>query len=111
MSPKDGESPAATGLVAKASVETSPASSTLAPPAANGQPVSPYLLVEQVAARYRLSVRTVREWARLGRIPHSRRPRSRRLLFLPGELAAWDAGASLEVLELPDSGRVVRPRL
>jgi hypothetical protein len=33
----------------------------------------------------------------------------RRALFDPAELEAWESGAELEVLELADGGRVVRP--
>ena len=70
---------------------------------------SPYLLVEDVAERLRCSTRSVHELTRLREIPHRRLPRSRRCLFLVEELEAWEAGAALEVVELPGGGRVVRP--
>lgn len=69
--------------------------------------VSPYLLVDDVAARLRCSTRTVHEWTRTFRIPHRRMPGSRRCLFLEAELERWEAGAPLVVRELPDGGRVV----
>jgi DNA-binding transcriptional MerR regulator len=76
---------------------------------ANGNPRSPYLNTGQVATRYQVSPYTVREWARFDLIPHMRRPRSRRLLFLPAHLDAYDAGAELERIELSQGGRTVRP--
>jgi hypothetical protein len=72
-------------------------------------PRSPYLLVEDVAARHRCSVRKVHELTRTEAIPHRRLPRSRRCLFLKAELEAWEAGAELEVRELAGGGRIVRP--
>lgn len=71
---------------------------------------SPYLLVEDVAARLRCSRRTIHELTRTNAIPHRRLPGGRRCLFLPAELEAWEAGARLEVLERPRGGRVVRPK-
>lgn len=71
--------------------------------------VSPYLLVEDVAARHRCSTRSVHELTRLRAIPHRKLPGSRRCLFLEHELAAWENGAALEVVELPRGGRVVKP--
>lgn len=73
-------------------------------------PRSPYLLVEDVAARLRCSRRTVHELTRTGAIPHRRLPGSRRCLFLEAELVSWADGAELEVLELAGGGRVVRPK-
>ena len=70
-----------------------------------------YLCVEQVAVRYGVSIRWVHERTRLARLPHRRLPGSRRCLFLEAELDAFDSGAvDLEVVELADGGRVVRPR-
>jgi hypothetical protein len=37
-------------------------------------------------------------------------PGQRALLFVEGELLAWEDGAELDVRKLPDGGRVVRPR-
>lgn len=71
--------------------------------------VSPYLLVEDVAARLRCSTRKVHELTRCREIPHRRLPGSRRCLFLEADLAAWEAGAELEVVELAREGRLVRP--
>jgi excisionase family DNA binding protein len=71
---------------------------------------SPYLLVEDVAERLHCSKRSVHELTRRREIPHRRLPASRRCLFLLEELEAWEAGAPLEVLELPRGGRVVRPK-
>jgi hypothetical protein len=71
---------------------------------------SPYLLVDAVAARYAVSTRWVHERTRLAEIPHRKLPGSRRCLFLADDLAAWEAGAELEVIELTRGGRVVRPK-
>ena len=71
---------------------------------------SPYLVVEDVAERLRCSSRSVHELARLRQIPHRRLPGARRLLFLESELQRWEAGAQLEVKELPRGGRIVTPR-
>jgi hypothetical protein len=43
------------------------------------------------------------------RHPSSDLPGARRCLFREDELLAWVDGTDLEVLELPDGGRVVRP--
>ena len=72
------------------------------------EPVSPYLLVEDVAARLRCSVRSIHELTRTCSIPHRRLPGARRCLFVEAELAAWEDGAEVEVQELPRGGRVVR---
>jgi hypothetical protein len=72
-------------------------------------PRSPYLLVEDVAARLRCSTRKVHELNRTEAIPHRRLPGSRRCLFLEAELEAWEAGAELEAVHLAGGGRVVRP--
>ena len=71
---------------------------------------SPYLRVEDVADRLHVSRRTVHELTRTAAIPHRRLPGHRRCLFLEAELAAWEDGASLEVLEQPRGGRIVRPK-
>ena len=70
---------------------------------------SPYMLVADVAERLHVAPSTVHEWARTGGIPHRKLAGSRRLLFLPSDLEAWEAGASLELVELPRGGRIVRP--
>jgi hypothetical protein len=71
---------------------------------------SPFLVVEEVAARYRTSSWGIRDLARRRAIPHFRRSGSRRLLFRPDWLDSFDAGAPLEVTELEDGGRIVRPQ-
>jgi excisionase family DNA binding protein len=71
---------------------------------------SPFLSVEDVAARLMCSTRTVHELTRTCAIPHFKRPGGRRCLFKPAELEAWEAGARLEVVELDRGGRVVRTR-
>jgi hypothetical protein len=71
---------------------------------------SPFLLVTDVAERYRSSTRSILEKTRLRQIPHRKLPGSRRCLFLEEELTAWENGAELEVTELDDGGRVVRPK-
>jgi hypothetical protein len=70
---------------------------------------SPFLLVEDVAARYATSRRWVLERTRLGAIPHRRLPGSRRCLFLVHELEAWENGADLRARDLADGGRLVEP--
>ena len=76
---------------------------------ASASALSPYLLVEDVAARLRCSRRTVHELTRTNAIPHRRLPGGRRCLFREDELDAWEDGAPLEVVELA-RGRVVRPK-
>jgi excisionase family DNA binding protein len=66
-----------------------------------------FLTVEEVAERYRTSVKSIHDRTRTNRIPFLKRQGFRRLLFPLTELEAWDAGASLELVELPD-GRAVR---
>jgi excisionase family DNA binding protein len=61
--------------------------------------VTRYLLTEDVARRYGVSVRTVHSWTRRGLIPHRKIVGVRRCLFLEAELEAWDNG-----------DRVVRPK-
>lgn len=70
---------------------------------------SPYLIVADVAERYHVSLATVHEWTRTATVPHFKLPGSRRCLFRPDWLEAWDGGAELEVLERARGGRVVRP--
>lgn len=76
-----------------------------------GAPVtgSPFLLVEDVAARLRCSVRTLHELTRNASIPHRRLPGTRRCLFRVDELEAWELGAKLETIGLPRGGRIVKP--
>lgn len=71
---------------------------------------SPFLLVADVAERYSQSTRWVLERTRLRAIPHRKLPGSRRCLFVVADLEAWENGAALEVVELDDGGRVVRPK-
>lgn len=71
-------------------------------------PRSPYILVADVAERLRVTTRTVYELTRTGAIPHRRLPGSRRCLFREDELAVWEDGAALEVIDQPRGGRIVR---
>ena len=75
----------------------------------NSPALAPFLTAEEVAIRLRCSLRTVHELTRTRRIPHRKLPGSRRCLFRIEELQAWEAGADLDVRELPRGGRVVRP--
>jgi hypothetical protein len=70
---------------------------------------SPYLTVEEVADRYRTTVRAIHGRTRLRTIPHMKRTGFRQLLFSSADLDAWDAGAALEVVELLDGSILVRP--
>ena len=67
------------------------------------------MLVEDVAVRYGVSPRWVRERTRLCVIPFRRLPGSRRCLFLESELVLWENGAALRVRELAGGGRLVQP--
>ena len=71
---------------------------------------SPYLLTADVAERYSVSERWVRERTRTSTIPHRRLPGSRRCLFLAEHLQRWEDGAELEVREIAGGGRIVTPR-
>lgn len=68
-----------------------------------------YLLTEDVADRYRQSVRWVDEESRCGRLPHRKLPGRRRRLYLEDELQLFDDGAQLETIKLANGGRHVRP--
>jgi hypothetical protein len=72
--------------------------------------VTKYVTVEQAADIVGIGVRRLRERAALGQVPHRRISGTRRLLFLPDELAAWADGAELETIRTAGGGRVVRPR-
>jgi hypothetical protein len=69
------------------------------------------LTVEEVAARYSCSIRTVHERTRLLQMPHHKHPGGRRNYYPPRWLDEWDGGAELEIVELGNGGRVVRPKL
>jgi hypothetical protein len=105
---ENGNGPAGTEPLAETGTKPSRDTDTVAPGGDVRQPKSPYLTVEDVGRRYHASARTIREWARLHQVPHLRRSNSRRLLFLPSELEAFDAGAELETVSLPGGGRRVR---
>jgi Helix-turn-helix domain len=66
-----------------------------------------FLTVEEVAERYRTSVKSIHDRTRTNRIPYLKRDGFRRLLFPLNDLQRWDEGAVLELVELPD-GRAVR---
>jgi hypothetical protein len=68
-----------------------------------------YLIVDDVMRRYGVARRTVHEWTRLGLVPHRVLPGTRRVLFEEAALQAFDDGAKLERVELPNGGRIVRP--
>jgi hypothetical protein len=73
--------------------------------------VTPFLLVDEVAARYRISPWSVHERARHGQIPHRKLAGGcSRLLFVDSELTAWENGADLVTIETPAGGRVCRPK-
>jgi predicted DNA-binding transcriptional regulator AlpA len=74
------------------------------------RPRSPFIRPEDVAERYGKSLEWVWEQCRQNRIPHRRWPSSRGYLFLEVELEAWESGAPLNVQELPDGGKVVKPK-
>lgn len=67
-----------------------------------------FLTVEEVAARYRTSRKSIHDRTRTGRIPYLKRRGFRRILFSVADLDAWDAGADLESVDLPDGSRAVR---
>jgi hypothetical protein len=69
-----------------------------------------YLVAEDVAELLGMSVRTLHERTRLGRIPHQVLPHGRRCLFRSDWLEAWANGAELERLDLVHGGRICRPR-
>jgi hypothetical protein len=72
---------------------------------------TPFLLVDDVAVRYRCSTWTIHEKARLGQIPHRKLAGGcSRLLFVASDLTAWENGAELVVTETPSGGRVCRPK-
>jgi hypothetical protein len=66
-----------------------------------------FLTAEEVAERYRTSLKSIHDRTRTNRIPYVKRDGFRRMLFPVSELEAWDAGAALELVELAD-GRAVR---
>jgi hypothetical protein len=71
---------------------------------------SPFLRVDQVAARYQVSSWAIHEKARLGLIPHRKLAGGcSPLLFIPAELVAYENGAQLVVTSTPAGGRVCRP--
>jgi Helix-turn-helix domain len=49
-----------------------------------------FLRLQEVAARYRRTPRTIREWAASGQIP-ALRLSDKTLLFDPAQLAIWEA--------------------
>lgn len=73
-------------------------------------PPDQLLRAEDVADRMHCSVRTIHELTRTKAIPHFKRPVPRRVYYPLGWLVAWEHGADLEVVELSDGGRLVRPR-
>ena len=49
------------------------------------------------------------ELCRTHRFPHRKLPATKPLLFSVADLQAWEDGASLELVKLPEGGRIVRP--
>jgi excisionase family DNA binding protein len=70
---------------------------------------SAFLTTEDVAGRFGVSVRKVRELTRHNQIPHRVLPFGRRILFEPDWLEQWQDGAELETVPLAGNGRIVRP--
>jgi hypothetical protein len=70
-----------------------------------------YLSLPQVVDRYAgvWSKWTLYELTRTGQIPHRKLPGRRELLFPLADLEAFEDGAPLETVKLPDGGRIVRP--
>lgn len=66
------------------------------------------LTTHEVVELLRCSVRTVHELTREGRIPRRRLSHTRGCLFVDADLQRWFDGAELEVITLPDDGRIVR---
>lgn len=50
---------------------------------------SPFFIVAEAAAFAKVSVSTVRNWYRSGRLPHHRAPQSRKILILKSDLEAF----------------------
>ena len=69
-----------------------------------------FLLIGAAAERYGVSVRTLHRRCEAGAFPHRKLPGLRRLLFDPAHLEAFEDGAELERVELPNGGRLVRPK-
>jgi hypothetical protein len=59
---------------------------------------------------YHRSPRSIGELVSKRAIPHLRHGGTRRVLFVPAELDAWDKGAELEELKLANGSRRVRPK-
>ena len=66
-----------------------------------------YLTSHEVAARLRRSLSSIRALTQANRIPHRKAPGSRQCLYPISDLEAWEAGAELETVDLPD-GKLVR---
>lgn len=71
---------------------------------------TPYIVIEDVAERYHRSTRAIQDLVAKRAVPHLRHGGTRRVLFVPEELDAWDLGSELEVVDLPNGGRRVKPR-
>jgi hypothetical protein len=68
-----------------------------------------FLNITETAERYGTTPRALRDKTRKNLIPFTLRPGWKGCMFLPEHLDAWDDGAALEVVELPDGGKLVRP--
>ncbi len=72
--------------------------------------MTPYLRPEAVAEMLGVSLRTIHELARTGRVPHRQYMKRGPLLFVPAEIQAWLDGAALTASSSPTGGRIVRPK-
>jgi excisionase family DNA binding protein len=68
-----------------------------------------FLTIEEVADRYRCSVKVIHDKTRKNQIPHTKRTGFRRLLFDPDHLDAYDRGAQLRTKILVDGSKLVEP--
>lgn len=71
-----------------------------------------YLTQADVATRFNVSDRTVKEWVIRRRVPHRKLPGVRSVVFIEHELDQWadDPLVELEIRVGKDGARVVRPR-
>jgi hypothetical protein len=69
-----------------------------------------YLTTEEVAHRYRTTPAAVHHWTSQRTIPHIKRRHQRRSLYPTDWLDTFDEGCcELEIIDLGDGGRMVRP--
>jgi hypothetical protein len=68
------------------------------------------LKVEDLHYEYGLTPRAVHRLTAARAIPFRRLPHTRRCLFEPAWLQAWQDGCELETVELDHGGLIVRPK-